>query len=212
MDVADSTVNAFSGHDWSTAVNDDFLSFSDDVSKRAALFVDDTGPADDGRVGESIHVAGEVEQDRESMVSPTTAASVEHMVHGNDAWASEQTSADVTNTDGVRVNFQNAFQSAFNLVAPEQPKQIWRLAFGNIFLEMRMTVWISMSGARRPNGQCLPCGEWNNLAMDLHRIQVANVSLNSVALTWRWSRSDLMCPGRSSVKLICREGLTCGWQ
>jgi hypothetical protein len=52
MDVADSTVNAFSGHDWSTAVNDDFLSFSDDVSKRAALFGDDTGPADDGRVGE----------------------------------------------------------------------------------------------------------------------------------------------------------------
>ena len=146
MDVADSTVNAFSGHDWSTAVNDDFLSFSDDVSKRAALFGDDTGPADDGRVGESIHVAGEVEQDRESMVSPTTAASVEHMVHGNDAWASEQTSADVTNTDGVRVNFQNAFQSAFNLVAPEQPKQIWETGiwkhiFGNENDSLDFDVW-----------------------------------------------------------------------
>ena len=65
MDVADSTAIVSSGHDWSAALNDEFLSFSDDVSKRAALFGDDTGSAVDGHVGETVHMVGEVEQDCE---------------------------------------------------------------------------------------------------------------------------------------------------
>ena len=113
MDATDSKVIDFSVQEWSNAGNDDFFSFSDDVSKRAALFGDNSGLVDDRPVGESSLVLGEVEQDRESMVSPTTAASGEHMVLGNDAKASVQTSTVVVNEDSDKMNFQNAFQSAF---------------------------------------------------------------------------------------------------
>ena len=76
MDATDSKVTDFSVQDWTNAGTDDFFSFSDDVSKRAALFGDVSGLDDDQPVRESCPVLGEVEQDRESMVSPTTAASV----------------------------------------------------------------------------------------------------------------------------------------
>ena len=146
MDATDSKVIDFSVQEWSNAGNDDFFSFSDDVCKRAALFGDNSGLDDDRPVGESSLVLGEVEQDRESMVSPTTAASGEHMVLGNDARASVQTSTVVANEDRDTMNFQNAFQSAFNRLAPEQPKQIWETGiwkhiFGNENDVLDFDVW-----------------------------------------------------------------------
>ena len=110
MDATDSKVTDFSVQDWTNAGTDDFLSFSDDVSKRAASFGDVSGLDDDQPVRESCPVLGEVEQDRESMVSPTTAASVEHMVLGNDTNAVVHTSTVVANDDTDAMNFQNAFQ------------------------------------------------------------------------------------------------------
>jgi hypothetical protein len=125
---------------------DDFLSFCDDVSKREALFGDNIGPVGGGRICETSHATADAELDRESMVSPTTVASVEQMAHGNEARAPGQTLDSVTNTDGDRVNFQNAFQSAFNLLAPEQPKQIWETGiwkhiFGSDSDDLDFDVW-----------------------------------------------------------------------
>lgn len=125
MDETDISVGDFSGQDWANAGDDDFFSFSDDVSKRAALFGDNAELDVDQLVGESRPVTVEAELDLESMVSPTTVVSGEHVLHGNDARDSFQTSAGVENGDDDNMNFQNAFQSAFNRLDSEQPKQIW---------------------------------------------------------------------------------------
>ena len=91
MDVTDSTVVDSSEHDWATAGVDDFLSFCDDVSKREALFGDNKGPVGDGHTCETSHSTADAELDRESMVSPTTVASVEQMAHGNEVRTPGQT-------------------------------------------------------------------------------------------------------------------------
>ena len=146
MDVTDSTVVDSSEHDWATAGVDDFLSFCDDVSKREALFGDNKGPVGDGHTCETSHSTADAELDRESMVSPTTVASVEQMAHGNEVRTPGQTLDSGANTDGDRVNFQNAFQSAFNLLSPEQHKQIWETGiwkhiFGSDGDELDFDIW-----------------------------------------------------------------------